>query len=367
MWNVEQPMSQMTDIAWDEFRNLSLQEKGPYFRTHGHEGHIIIAQQFNRERLDALGSLATCIRRIAKTREGMLFLQGLLAHKRAMLYFSQPSTRTFLSFLAACEILGLKLGEVRDTSTSSEFKGESQEDSVRTFSSYFDLIVMRSKIGGLAERMAWLLSNSERPVPIVNAGSGKDQHPTQAVLDIYTLQRSFEKNGGIDGKRIVFVGDLLRGRTVRSLSHLLTQYRDVEQVFVAPPQLQVSEDIQVRLKAAGVNFALTDDFRSQLPGGDAIYMTRVQDEWDAQKGESGKVDISKFCLGVDALSLMKPTAVIMHPLPRREEIDPAVDRDPRAVYWRQMRNGMWVRAAMIATIFEKHERIVEWAGSNAES
>jgi aspartate carbamoyltransferase catalytic subunit len=355
-------MSELTAIGWEAFQGLSLHEKGPYFRSGGHEGHVIIAQQFNRERLDALGSLATRIRRIAKTHEGMNFLQGLLSHKRAMLYFSQPSTRTFLSFLAACEILGLKTGEVRDTATSSEFKGESQEDSVRTFSSYFDLIIMRSKIGGLAERMAWLLSNSERPVPILNAGSGKDQHPTQAVLDIYTLQRSFEQAGGIDGKRIVFVGDLLRGRTVRSLSFLLTQYRDVEQVFVAPPKLQVAEDIQAMLKAAGVNFTLTDDFASQIPTADAIYMTRVQDEWDAQEGESGKIDISRFSLGPRELSCMKATAVVMHPLPRREEISPEVDHDPRAVYWRQMRNGMWVRAAMIATIFECREAIEVWDG-----
>ncbi|MBT3192180.1 MAG: aspartate carbamoyltransferase [Verrucomicrobia bacterium] len=358
-------MSLLTDISWESFQKLTLCEKAPYFRSNGHEGHVIIAQQFDRERLDALGNLATRIRRIAKSHEGLDFLQSLLSHRRAMLYFSQPSTRTFLSFLAACEILGLKTGEVRDASTSSEFKGESQEDSVRTFSSYFDLIVMRSKIGGLAERMAWLLSNSERPVPILNAGSGKDQHPTQAVLDIYTLQRSFEKSGGIDGKRVVFVGDLLRGRTVRSLSFLLTQYRDVEQVFVAPPQLQVAEDIQAMLTSAGVQFSLTDDFQSQIPDADAIYMTRVQDEWDTQQGESEKADISKFCLGMDELALMKPASVIMHPLPRREEIAVEVDHDPRAVYWRQMRNGMWVRAAMIATIFEKHKRIEAYANEHA--
>ncbi len=359
-------MSALTGIGWEEFQQLSLPEKGPYFRTHGHEDHVIIAQQFDRERLDALGQLATRIRRIAKTHEGMDFLQSVLSHKRAMLYFSQPSTRTFLSFCAACEILGLKIGEVRDTQTSSEFKGESQEDSVRAFSSYFDLIVMRSKIGGLAERMAWLLSNSERPVPIMNAGSGKDQHPTQAVLDIYTLQRSFETTGGIDGKRVVFVGDLLRGRTVRSLSYLLTQYNDVEQVFVAPPQLQLGEDIQAMLTEAGVSFTLTDDFQSEIPSADAIYMTRVQDEWDAQQGESGKIDISKFCFGADELKRLKPTGVIMHPLPRRLEISTDVDHDPRAVYWRQMRNGMWVRAAMIATIFEKHEMIEAWAAERGE-
>jgi aspartate carbamoyltransferase catalytic subunit len=352
-------MKKLSDISWDDFEGLSLAEKGAYYAPGDVLEHVIIAQQFRRERLDSLGRLATRIRRIAKSHAGMDFLQGVLSHKRAMLYFSQPSTRTFLSFCAACEILGIKMGEVRDTSTSSEFKGESQEDSVRTFSSYFDLIIMRSKIGGLAERMAWMLSNSERPVPVINAGSGKDQHPTQAVLDIYTLQRSFEKIGGIDGKRIVFVGDLLRGRTVRSLSFLLTQYRDVEQVFVAPDHLQVGEDIQQMLTACGVKFALTSDLASELAEADAIYMTRLQDEWDDKDGGT-KIDISRFGLTAAELEVMKSTAVIMHPLPRRMEIAPEVDRDPRAVYWRQMRNGMWVRAAIIVTMFEEHETINQY-------
>jgi len=357
-------MSILSDISWNDFKGLPLLEKGAFFCPEGREEHVILAQQFSRERLDSLGELATCIRRIAKTHEGMDFLQGVLSHKRAMLYFSQPSTRTFLSFYTAGKILGMKLGEVRDTSTSSEFKGESQEDSVRSFSSYFDLIIMRSKIGGLAERMAWMLSNSERPVPIINAGSGKDQHPTQAVLDVYTLQRSFEDIGGIDGKKIVFVGDLLRGRTVRSLSFLLTQYRDVEQIFVAPPQLQIGEDIQQMLSEAGVKFSLSDNLRGELPAADAVYMTRIQDEWDEKGGDSAKVDISMFSLGLAELGIMKQTAVVMHPLPRRTEIAPEVDHDPRAVYWRQMRNGMWVRAAMIATIFGKDEKLLRFGCSS---
>lgn len=356
-------MPLLESICWEDFQHLSLEEKAPYFRAEDRERHVILAQQFDRERLDALGQLATKIRRIAKSREGMDFLQDLLSHKRAMLYFSQPSTRTFLSFCAACEILGIKLGEVRNTSTSSEFKGESQEDSVRTFSSYFDLIIMRSKIGGLAERMAWILSNSERPIPVVNAGSGKDQHPTQALLDVYTLQRSFGNRGGIDGKRIVFVGDLLRGRTVRSLSALLTNYRDVEQCFVAPQELQIAEDIQAMLAATGTSFSLTDDFRSQLSGADAVYMTRVQDEWDTSTGDSKTIDISNFCIGRDELALMKPDAAILHPLPRRIEISPDVDSDSRAIYWRQMRNGMWVRAALIASMFGCKDSIETYAGA----
>lgn len=347
----------LASISWDEFHALDLTGKGHYLIEDGRERHVLIAQQFTRQRLDELGALATQIRLIAKSEEGMAFLRGLLAHKRVMLYFTQPSTRTFLSFRAACQILGMRIGDVRDTATSSEFKGESQEDSVRTFSSYFDMIIMRSKRKGLAERMAWVLSNSERPVPIVNAGSGKDQHPTQALLDIYTLQRSFEDRGGIDGKKVVFVGDLARGRTVRSLAWLLTGYDNVEQAFVAPPHLQLQDDLQDLLKSAGVKYELTQDFRSQIPSADAIYMTRIQDEWDSEGDpDSGG---TPYCFTPDCLELLQEHAIIMHPLPRRSEIPTEIDHDPRAMYWRQMRNGMWVRTALLASMFGCDGRIRE--------
>jgi len=347
---------QLSDICWEAFRGMSVDEKGRYLAGSGQEYHVLVAQQFNRKRLEELGALATAIRRISKQEEGMTFLRQQLQNQRAMLYFSQPSSRTFLSFCAACNILGMNIGEVRDTATSSEFKGETQEDSVRTFSSYFDLIIMRSQTGGLAERMAWLLSNTERPVPIINAGSGKDQHPTQALLDVYTLQRSFENRGSIDGKTIVFVGDLARGRTVRSLAWLLTNYQDVKMLFVAPRELQIGDDIQAQLSRAGVSFELTSDFEKAIPRGDAIYMTRIQDEWDAA-GESRSIDISRYSFTQDHLKMLKPEAVIMHPFPRRQEISVEVDQDPRAVYWRQMRNGMWVRTALIAAIFGKEAAI----------
>ena len=136
------------------------------------------------------------IRQISKSRDGQDFLINLLPHKRAMLYFTQPSTRTFLSFMAACQILGMTCNEVRDSSTSSEAKGETRFDSIRMFSSYFDVIIMRSKLAQLAESCAYLMNDLEetgnRSVPIVNAGSGADEHPTQALLDIYTLQRTFQ-------------------------------------------------------------------------------------------------------------------------------------------------------------------------------
>ena len=321
--------------------------------------HTLFAQQFDRSVLERLCALANRIRFINKSKEGALYLKTVLAHRRAMLYFSQPSSRTFLSHLAACQILGITTGSVRDAATSSEFKGETKEDSIRTFSSYFDMIIMRSPEQGLAEKMAWELSNSDRPVPILNAGSGKDQHPTQALLDIYTLMRSFETKGGVDGRTVVFCGDLLRGRTVRSLSYLLTNFSGVRQIFVAPPELHVPDDVIETLKGKGVEYALMGDLREAVKEADAVYMTRIQDEWDSSKGASAKIDTSRFKFGAEELSLLKPEGVILHPLPRRDEIATCCDHDPRAMYWRQMRNGMWIRAALIASTFGYERAIMD--------
>jgi aspartate carbamoyltransferase catalytic subunit len=343
-------------ISWKDFQKLAPEEKGPYFLRDGRPYHVLTAQQFDRAMLERICDLATKTRVIGKTKGGIRFLQDLLSEKRSMLYFVQPSTRTFLSFFAACQILGVKTAEVRDTSTSSEVKGESPEDTVRTFSSYFDMIIMRHPVGGFAERISWLLSNSNRPVPVLNAGSGKDQHPTQALLDVYTLQRSFENQGGIEGKKIAFVGDLARGRTVRSLATLLLLYPGVKQYFVAPRELQIGQDIIRALERAGANFEMCDDFERIIPDVDAIYMTRIQDEWDTAH-ESRLVNTSRYHFTAKYLEILKPDAVLLHPLPRRKEIDLEVDTDPRAVYWRQVRNGMWVRAALILTIFDRDGEI----------
>lgn len=354
----------LVDLPWQTYQQLSLEEKGACLNRDADPYHGLLAQQFDRDMLDRLCMLATCIRRIAKSKAGMRYLHSLLDHKRAMLYFTQPSSRTFLSFYAACQILGISPAEVRDAATSSEMKGESPEDTVRTFSSYFDLIIMRTPMQGFTERMAWLLSNSERPVPIINAGSGKDQHPTQALLDIYTLQRSFERAGGIEEKTVVFVGDLARGRTVRSLSYLLTHYPGVRQIFVAPASLQISADITDQLKQAGTDYQLHDDLHEVIPQADAIYMTRIQDEWDTVPGESARIDTSRYHFRAEDLQHLKHAAVIMHPLPRRQEVDVAVDNDPRAVYWRQVRNGMWIRVALIATVFRRAEDIRNFYDKN---
>lgn len=346
----------LNEVPWAEFKALSLAEKGAYFQ--GDPLHTLIAQQFTRSQLEQLCGLATQIRRIAKRRDGANFLKSLLSDKRAMLYFAQPSSRTYLSFNSACQILGLSIMDVRDSKTSSEVKGESPEDTLRTFSSYADLIIMRHPEGGFCERVAWMLSHTNRAIPVLNAGSGADQHPTQALLDVYTLERSFEDQGGIDGKSVAFVGDLKRGRTVRSLAWLLTLYRDVKIYFVAPKSLQIESDILQQLDEAGVEYEVTSNFASILPKADAVYMTRIQDEWDTD-GESTASSVENYCIDETNLNDLKSTAIIMHPLPRRKEISTTIDNDPRAIYWRQMRNGMWIRAALILTTFGRQNEVIE--------
>ena len=372
--------------------------KTPEFERNGRIRHVIFSGQFSAEFLEELGGIADMIRMLSKSRAGQDFLIHLLPHRRAMLYFTQPSTRTFLSFMAACQILGITCNEVRDPSTSSETKGETRFDSIRMFSSYFDVIIMRSPIARLAESCAYLMNDLEasgsRSVPIVNAGSGADEHPTQALLDIYTLQRSFQfdrpkdspgasrfeelrdRKGytgltqGLAHKTYGFCGDIGRGRTVRSLAMLLALYEDVRLVFVAPnhPKLAMRDDMRARLQDRNVRFYEVESFDEPLDGRpvieqlDALYMTRIQKEHnDPQDAESmAPIDFSRYCLTQELVARMKEYAPILHPFPRDQhfgEIPPEIDNDPRAMYFRQARNGMWIRAALLAHMFDVDHHI----------
>ena len=358
--------------------------------------HVIFGSQFSPDMLDELAETADKIRILSKLREGQDFLINLLSHKRAMLYFTQPSTRTFLSFMAACQILGITCNEVRDPTTSSETKGETRFDSIRMFSSYFDLIIMRSKMAKLAEACAYLMNDLEqsgnRSVPIVNAGSGADEHPTQALLDVYTLQRTFQfanpkattvvtrfeelrsdypdLTKGLSNKVYGFCGDVGRGRTVRSLAGLLARYEGVTLVFIAPndPVLAIREDLKQRLNAQGARFIEVDSFEEKIDGKpaiemlDALYMTRIQKEHDAPTDNEGfaTIDFDRYKLSRQLVDRMKSYAPILHPFPRDQhfgEIPPEIDNDPRAMYFRQARNGMWIRAALLASIFRVDHHI----------
>ena len=350
------------DEEFSRFQELPTEEKIDCFGKDGRLFDMIISQQLNREILDHIYEITNRLRQISKSKAGSIFMQNILCHKRAMLYFTQPSSRTFLSFESACHMLGMRTSEIRDARVSSEIKGESYDDSLRTFSSYTDLIIMRHHGQDAAERAAWLLNtHTNRPIPIINGGSGSDQHPTQAILDVYTLQRSFAYQGGLDGKTILMCGDLRRGRTVRSLSYLMKNFEDINIIFAAPQAFQMKEDVCDFLEKLKIRYQVeTEALENVLSEANAIYMTRIQDEHDAVAGESGEIDTSRFTLSPSHMSKVKSNAVIMHPFPRRDEIDVAIDSDPRAMYWRQERNGMWTRAALIAYIFNVHEEILKY-------
>lgn len=383
--------------AFQSLLNRSPEERDPELQRHGRLKHLIFGSQLSIELLERLCRSADMIRRLARDREGNAELRNLLPNRRAMLYFTQPSTRTFLSFMAACQVLGITCNEVRDPKMSSEVKRESRTDSVRMFSSYFDVIIMRSQIANFAEVCAYMMNNLEqtdrRSVPIINAGAGSDEHPTQALLDMYTILRSFDfdehslsrpsrlaelqqdypdLNVGAGNKVYAFCGDIKRGRTVRSLATVLSQYRNVTMYFVTPPhdELRLDADLKKLLLSRGVtvkefeSLEDTDEGRPILEMIDCLYMTRIQREHnsEATEAELDSLDLAPFKLSQQRVAKMKSYAAIMHPFPRDSvigEIPVEIDADPRAMYFRQARNGMWARAALLVHVFDMNEPLIE--------
>lgn len=310
---------------------------------------MLSSLQFDKDSLNYIFKLADKLRFIAESKSGLDYLQTLLSHKRAVLYFAQPSTRTFLSFNNACQILGIKTSDIRSTANSSESKGETLEDTLETFHSYTDLIIIRHANEHIAEKAAWMFNNSDKPIPVISAGSGPFEHPTQALLDAYTLHRAF--NGRISGKTVVMSGDLKRGRTIRSLTQILANYDDMKFIYLAPKGLELPEDVKKFLDKNKLEYEESSDFERSLKKADVFYATRIQDEYDKHH-ESMDIDYSKFYLKKKHLAVMKKNAVILHPLPRRNEISPDVDSDSRAWYWKQEVNGLWARTALIAHVFQ---------------
>lgn len=315
--------------------------------------HILKAEHFDLPFLEKICNTANAARRISKLEDN--YLKALLRGKTIVNYFAQPSSRTFLSFSSAESRLGMQREDVRDLRTSSAAKGESDLDALRTISSYFDAIVCRTPSNIFDLFALWVMKTSDREISVINAGSGSEEHPTQGLLDYYTIRESF--NGEIEGRVGIYVGDCLRGRTVHSLAKILSLHQDGEAYFVAPEHLQIDAETVKYITQRGVKVhKVTDAPLSKLvPLGDFIYMTRVQDEHGGEKGYDPKLIFTR-----QMLDTMKEGAILMHPLPKREEIDPEIDylkRDRRVMYWRQMRNGMWTRLALLGSIFGVDEEI----------
>jgi aspartate carbamoyltransferase catalytic subunit len=293
-------------------------------------GHVISAEQFDRMLLDHLFLRAAALADVRDDR---------LAHRVMATLFYEPSTRTRLSFESAMLRLGGSvIGTEAARTFSSAIKGETLEDTVRMVSTYADLIVLRHDEAGAAARAASVAS-----VPVVNAGDGPGEHPTQALLDLYTIEREL---GHIDGVRVAFCGDLRFGRTARSLALLLALYPDVRLTFVAPPVIQVGGDILARLEARGVPCTLADQLTDVLDDVDVVYQTRVQKERFTDPLE---YEQARTAIRIDGAIMrqLPAKAIVMHPLPRVDEIAPEVDADPRAAYFRQAANGVAIRMALL--------------------
>lgn len=298
-------------------------------------------RQFEQADLVAVFDRADDMRQGSQTLAGRRRLMRRYGGYVMATMFYEPSTRTRLSFEFAAERLGIRVcGTENAAEFSSAAKGETIEDSTRVIAAYADIVVMRHKENGAAERAA-----AVSRVPVINAGDGTGEHPTQALLDLYTIRQEL---GRLHGLRAAVIGDLKHGRTVRSLAQLLALYPDNHITFVAPPSLQIGDDIKQYLTERHVTFEETDNMQSALRQADVVYQTRMQKERhdDMAKLAAG-AEAGNFTIGQEELSLMQQHAIVMHPLPRVGEITAEVDEDPRAAYFRQAENGLYVRMALL--------------------
>ena len=294
--------------------------------------HIVAVEQFERPWLEQLFSEADRMRELPRD-------TAPLHGKILATIFYEPSTRTRLSFESAMLRLG---GSVISTENAREFssaiKGETVEDTMRMVSGYADAIAMRHHEEGAIMRAVAVAD-----VPILNAGDGPGEHPTQALLDLYTIHHEL---GRIDDLRIAMVGDLKYGRTVRSLSLLLRQTNNCHITFVAPEPVRMRDDIKDALDGAGVQWDEETDLYTAMERADVVYQTRIQKERFSSEAAYLAVK-GTYIIDAQAMTHLGPHAIVMHPLPRVDEISTDVDADPRAAYFRQARNGVYVRMALL--------------------
>jgi len=268
---------------------------------------------------------------------------GLLSDKVVAALFFEPSTRTRLSFESAVKRMGGRIIGFADAGSSSVTKGESLKDTILTVSNYSDLIVMRHSLEGSAR-----YASEVSPVPIINAGDGANQHPTQTLLDLYSIRKT---QGTLDGLNIFLVGDLKYGRTVHSLLIALSNYNTTFN-FISPVELRMPDEYKMILERKGLKYYEHDDFTDIISRADIVYMTRVQRERFSDPLEYEKVK-NIYVLRNEMLENTKDNLRILHPLPRVNEIESDVDNNPKAYYFEQALNGVFVRQAIIAAILGK--------------
>jgi len=301
--------------------------------------HIVSVEQFTRDDLRYIFKQASKLKTKIKKHKKL----NLFDNKVMTTLFYEPSTRTHTSFIMAMKKLGGDVVEIKKE-TSSIQKGESLEDTIRSINSYMNnLIVLRSSQIGAAKR-ASIVSK----VPIINAGDGAGEHPTQALLDAYTIR---EEKGTVDRLTITMVGDLKHGRTVHSLAKLLSLYKNVRIRYVSPPSLKIPKEIYNYVKNRNIDQSEHTKLEEVLETTDVLYVTRIQKERFKNLKDYNKVK-GYYIITPKLLNRTKKDMTIMHPLPRRDEISKELDNDPRAAYFRQMEYGMYIRMALLSIILK---------------
>ena len=307
----------------------------------GLTGHDILSvSQFDRALLAYIFDRSREMRQMVRRIGGVDLLKGRVL---ACLFY-EPSTRTSSSFIAAMERLGGSVIPITSgVKFSSVSKGETLADTVRTLEQYADAIVLRHPEIGSAKTAA-----DYACVPVINAGDGAGEHPTQALLDLFTIR---EELGRLDGLKVAMVGDLRYGRTVHSLTKLLLQY-DVSLRFVSPEILRLPLSIMNEVIDAGIDARETHEVADVIENADVLYVTRVQKERFSDLAQYEEVK-DHYVITPELMAKAKKEMVVMHPLPRVGEIHYSVDSDPRAAYFRQVQNGMYIRMALLAAVLGK--------------
>lgn len=320
--------------------------------------HILSISQFQRQDVEQIFSVADRMEPYALRKRVTRVLEGAILGNM----FFEASTRTRVSFGSAFNLLG---GEVRETAgfeSSALVKGESLQDTARVLSGFSDVICMRHPQEGSVADFA-----AASRVPVMNGGDGANEHPTQALLDLYTIARELQAKGrNIDGLRIAMIGDLRHGRTVHSLSKLLSLYDNVQVTLVSPKELALPDSIVEEMRSAGVDVSISDELNNSIANVDIVYSTRIQEERFTSK-EEADLYRGKFRLNQAIYTqYCEPNTVIMHPLPRdsrsdANELDSDLDNNPNLAIFRQTDNGLLVRMALFALVLDVVDKVDEYS------
>jgi len=320
--------------------------------------HILSISQFQRQDVEQIFSVADRMEPYALRKRVTRVLEGAILGNM----FFEASTRTRVSFGSAFNLLG---GEVRETAgfeSSALVKGESLQDTARVLSGFSDVICMRHPQEGSVADFA-----SASRVPVMNGGDGANEHPTQALLDLYTIGRELEAKGRtIDGLRIAMIGDLRHGRTVHSLSKLLSLYNNIQVMLISPRELALPESIVEQMRSAGVTVTVSDELNNSIANVDIVYSTRIQEERFNSKAEADLYR-GKFRLNQAIYTQhCEPNTVIMHPLPRdsrsdANELDCDLDDNPNLAIFRQTDNGLLIRMALFALVLDVVDKVDQFS------